>query len=128
MAGNPEFNLDAAVERMRRIMLWLAVLGTVVFFVGKGPPWGIGFGVGALISVVSFHYTHRFVMAIGPGGKSKPGAFRSILLGARYLLIFAFVYAMMRLFGLHLLAALCGLMIAAAAALLEILYEFIHGT
>ncbi len=128
MAENPEFDLDRAVERMRRIMLCLSLLGTAAFFLAKGPSWGVGFGTGALISMVSFHYTHRFAMAIGPGGRSKPGAFRATLMGARYLLIFAFVYAMMRLFGLHMLAALCGLMIAAAAALLEILYEFIHGT
>ncbi len=122
------FQLDAAVVRMKRIMAALAVAGSVAFAIWKGVPWGSGFLLGAIISIAGFHWTHRFVMAIGPGGEAKPKTWKSVLLGARYLIIAAVVYAMMNSFGLNILAALCGLLIAAVAALLEILYEFIHGT
>jgi hypothetical protein len=122
------FQLDSAVVRMKRIMGVLAGAGCVAFAAWKGLPWGSGFLLGALVSIASFHWTHRFVMAIGPGGDAKPKTWKSVLLGARYLIIAALVYAMISSFGLNILAALCGLLIAAVAALLEILYEFIHGT
>lgn len=122
------FQLDVAVGRMKRIMAVLAGLGCLVFAAAKGLDWGAGFLLGALISIASFHWTHRFVMAIGPGGEAKPRTWKSVLLGARYLIIAAVVYAIISSFGLNILAALCGLLIAAVAALLEILYEFIHGT
>ncbi|MBL8175237.1 MAG: ATP synthase subunit I [Bryobacterales bacterium] len=122
------FHLDAAVHRLKRIMAILAAAGTILFAFAKGTEWGVGFLLGALISIASFHWTHRFVMAIGPGGEAKPRTWKSVLLGARYLIIAAVVYAIISSFGLNILAALCGLLIAAVAALLEILYEFIHGT
>ncbi len=122
------FQLDAAVGRMKRIMMVLAGVGCVGLAAAKGMDWGAGFLLGALISLASFHWTHRFVMAIGPGGEAKPKTWKSVLLGGRYLIIAAVVYAIISSFGLNILAALCGLLIAAVAALLEILYEFIHGT
>ncbi|MFN7932883.1 MAG: ATP synthase subunit I [Bryobacteraceae bacterium] len=122
------FQLDAAIVRMKRIMAVLAFAGSVAFAFWKGIPWGTGFLLGALISIASFHWTHRFVMAIGPGGEAKPKTWKSVLLGVRYLLIAAVVYAIINSFGLNILAALCGLLIAAVATVLEILYEFIHGT
>jgi len=128
VAGGAGFDLDIAVVRMRRIMWTLGAVGSLFLLAWRGAAWGLGFAVGSLISIASFHYTHRFVMALGSAGAAKPRTWKSVLLGARYLLIFGAVYAMMTVFGLNILAALCGLMIAAAAALLEILYEFIHGT
>lgn len=113
---------------MKLIMIVLAGVGCVALGVAKGVDWGAGFLLGALLSIASFHWTHRFVMAIGPGGEAKPRTWKSVLLGARYLLIAAVVYAIINSFGLNILAALSGLLIAAIAALLEILYEFIHGT
>jgi hypothetical protein len=113
---------------MKRIMASLSVAGFVIFLAWKGWPWGAGFLLGALISMASFHWTHRVVMAVGTGAQAKPRTWKIILLGARYLLIAGLVYAIINSFGLNILAALCGLLIAAAAAMLEILYEFIHGT
>jgi len=123
-----DFNLDASVGRMKRIMMALAAIGSVVLLVWKGPAWGIGFLFGSGVSLASFHYTHRFVMAIGAPGSPKPKTWKNVLFGSRYLLIGGIAYVTISIFGLNILAALCGLLIAAAAALLEILYEFIHGT
>lgn len=122
------FELDKAVVRMKRIMIALGVLGTVVFSIVRGAPWAVGYAIGAAIAVVSFEFTHRFVKAIGPGGEAKPKTWKSVLVGTRYLLIGAVVYVMMIIFGFNILAALLGLLTAAAAALIEVLYEFIHGT
>lgn len=122
------FQLDAAIVRMKRIMAGLALIGFAALLVAKGKEWAAGYLLGSLISLASFHWTHRFVMAIGPGGEAKPKTWKSVLLGVRYLLIAAVVYAIITSFGLNILAALCGLLTAAVAALLEILYEFIHGT
>lgn len=123
-----DFSLDRAVARVRVFIGLLTLIGFAVLLVAKDATWAVSFLGGAVVSALSFHVMHRFVMAIGPGGVTKPSTFRIVLLGARYLLIGAVVYGMMRLFGLHLLAALCGLLVTAAATFLEVLYELIHGT
>jgi hypothetical protein len=126
-SGLQEFNLDASVARMKRIMIVLAAVGSVALFIAKGPPWGVGFLFGAAVSLVSFHYTHRFVMAIGAPGSPKPRTWKSVLFGSRYLVMGGVAWAAVSAFGLNVVAALCGLLIAAAAALLEVTFELIRG-
>src|SRR5690349_5226141 len=116
-----DFNLDASVWRMKRIMVALAAIGSAALLILKGPPFGIGFLFGSAVSLASFHYTHRFVMAIGAPGSPKPRTWKNVLFGSRYLLIGGVAYVTISIFGLNILAALCGLLIAAAAASLEIL-------
>ncbi|GEM_PF-6986520 len=109
--------------------MWLfAAIGTAALAVTLGLSWAAGFLTGALIAQISFQVTHRFVLSIGGGARGKPAVWKTVLVGGRYLIIAALIYAMMKLFGLNILAALCGLLVAAAAALIEILYELIHGT
>jgi hypothetical protein len=122
------FDFETAVRRMRRLMWWFTGVGTAALAATLGGSWAAGFLTGALIAQISFQVTHRFVLSIGGGVRGKPATWKTVLVGARYLIIAAVIYAMMKLFGLNILAALCGLLVAAAAALIEILYELIHGT
>lgn len=120
------FDGDRAVRRIRLLTRWMAGLVAIGLFVFKDASWGLGFLVGAALSMLSFEVLHRF--ALGAGAGAKPSQWKFVLAGARYILIAAIVYVMMKSFGLNILAIICGLLITAGAVLLEILYEFIHGT
>ena len=123
-----EFNLDLAVVRVKWLIVALALLGAVLGLLLKGVAWALGYLFGSTIAFGSFHATCRFVMAMGQPGTPKPGTWRIVLFGFRYLIIAGAVYVMMNVFGLSFIAALFGLLTASAATLLEILYELIHGT
>lgn len=120
--------LETAAGRVWVLMQLLAALGTIVTFLWKGAPYGVGFLIGSLIAMVSFRLTHRMVSSIGGPGNSKPQTWKIVLMGSRYVIITAVIYAILNIYGFNIVAALCGLFIAAAAVLLEILYEVIHGT
>jgi len=49
-----------------------------------------------------------------------------VLFGLRYLLLGAAGYAIVKIFGFSGLAILLGLLVAAAAALAEMIYELVH--
>lgn len=122
------FNLDRALYRVWRFLWLLTAAGTVIASAWLGLDIGWSFLFGAVISAVSLHLTHRFVMSIGKPSDPRPAPWKSVLLGARWLLIVGIFYVMMKILGLHVSAALCGMLVAAGAAILEILYELIHGT
>lgn len=122
------FDLDRALMRVWRFLWILAAAGTIVASGWMGVSVGSSFLFGAVISAISLHLTHKFVMSIGKPADPRPAAWKSVLLGARWLLIVGIFYVMMKFLGLHISAALCGMLVAAGAAILEILYELIHGT
>lgn len=109
-------------------MWWLAGLGSFAVLAKSGLMGAASFLIGALIGILSFQFTRRLVMGIGTDGGIRPATWKLLLLGLRYLLVGAILYAMMLLFGLDILASLCGLLIPFSAVLLESLYELIHGT
>ena len=114
---------------MQRTMLLLTAGGAMGFSVQKGIGWGLSFLVGALLSMASFRYTLRFVRAIGPDAGTRPSTGKAILIGGRYLLLAAIVYFLTTTAGLNVLCALLGLFIAAAAALVEMMYQVAaHGS
>ncbi|HUQ94926.1 MAG TPA: hypothetical protein VM120_24825 [Bryobacteraceae bacterium] len=115
-------------HRARRLMWWLAGLGSFAVLAKSGLMGAASFLIGALIGILSFQLTRRLVMGIGADGGIRPAPWKLLLLGLRYLLVGAILYAMMLLFGLDILASLCGLLIPFSAVLLESLYELIHGT
>jgi hypothetical protein len=122
------FDLDRALWRVWRFLWLLAAAGAVISTAWLGLNAGGSFLFGALISAVSLHLTHKFVLSIGGPVQPRPAAWKSVLLGARWLLAAGIFYVMMKILGLHIAAALCGMLVAAGAAILEILYELIHGT
>jgi len=122
------FDFDRAVYRIRRLIWLLALAGALVFLILRGASWGASFLAGAAISAVSFDVLHRMVASIDPASGGSPKTWKMVLAGARWLIIAGVVYVMMKSFGLNILAVVCGLLAAAAAVVLEILYEFIHGT
>lgn len=108
----------------------IALAGAIGFAISRGPWWGLSFLVGAALSGASFWLTHLVVQHLGPqtSKDDPPSASDATLMGMRYVILGAAAYGTIRYLGLHLEAVLAGLLVAAAAALIEVLYELIHGT
>lgn len=106
-------------------MLTLAGTATAAFFAGR--KGGLGFLTGAAFSMLNFWAWHRLVQRIGTPGTEAGNA--SILAFAlRYFLFAGGLYATIYYFEASLQAALVGIFVAVAAALLEALIELIYGT
>ena len=126
MTANSEAaHFGRAIERIRRAMLWLSLAGAVVASGWKGWEWGLGFLAGAAVSLLNFRWLHQLVAALGEGAR-RPRKRLVLFLSLRYLLLGLGGYVIVRFFGLNLAAGLIGLLVAAAAVILEIIYELIY--
>ena len=117
---------DRAVRRIYRLILFFGLAGAALIAGFKGPQHGAGFLVGGLASFLNFRWLHQLVSAIGASvghGKKR----RAVLFGLRYLVLGTGGYAILKLFGLDLEAALFGFLVPVAAVLGEILFELAHG-
>ncbi len=124
MSQADDLRYTRAVQRMLRLMIWLAGAGVVVASVGWGWRAGIGFGLGAAASWTMFRWQHHFVEALS----GKPARSRILALAAlRYLLLGGGLYVIFRFSKIGLMAALAGLFVSAAAALTEGILELFHG-
>ena len=120
-----EFDYRGAVRRLERIMLLLAAVGVIGFALAGRMPASAGFFAGSTIAILNFRWLRKGVGSIGD--TNRPPKMRSAaFLGMRYVLLAAALYAMMKLFGISLMAALAGILIPVAAAVVEILYELIY--
>jgi hypothetical protein len=116
---------DRAVGRIRAAMLWLSVAGTVVAWFLQGWQWSLGFLAGALASLANFYWLHQLTASLGTGAP-RPRRRVLVFLALRYVLLGLCGYVIVKIFGLSLAAALLGLLVAVAAAILEVLYELIY--
>lgn len=114
--------------RVWRFLWILAASGSIGFAAFGGIGAGSSFLMGAVLSALSLQLTHKVVDSLGKPSEPRPAFWKSVLLGARWLIMAGIFYVMMKLLGLNVGAALCGMLVAAGAAILEILYELIHGT
>ncbi len=114
-----------AVRRIYWNMVWLSAAGVLVSAWRMDWLWAGGFLFGALAAILNFRWLHRLAYAVGPGEppRRKRLAFWLVF---RYLLFGLGAYVIVRFFKVNLLAALAGLLVAAAAVLVEILYELIY--
>lgn len=114
---------DAAIRRIYRSMMVVSASGAVAAGLMKGWPGGLGFLLGAAGSVLSFLWLKHLVEAVS--GKATPRRARLIFLALRYLIFGAAGYVIVRFFEVNPAAILAGLLVSAAAAVGEILYELI---
>jgi|SRR5580700_5763943 hypothetical protein len=113
---------DRFIRRVTWIILALALTGSVVLATIKGLRIGLAFLIGATVSYGSFWGWRQLVDALTPGAKKRS----SFPFMARILLLIALAYAIIRLLGLNVAAAASGLLVSAAAVLLELIYELIY--
>jgi len=114
-----------APERIERIGLVLGVMGTIALFSTQGLHSGIGFLCGAAISLVNFRWWKSLASQLGVT-HSVPMRGSAVILGLRYLLIGAAIYAIVKYLEINLVAILLGLFVSVAAVIFEILYELIY--
>ncbi len=115
-----------ALGRMSRVSMALAVAGSALAFLLRGPAIGAGFLTGACLSLLNFRWWVRLVNAIGAESAKRPRRASAVFLGLRYLLAGLVVYVIVRVLEVSVAAVLAGLFVAVAAVIIEILYELIY--
>lgn len=132
----------AALRRIYRWMGGCAVAGTLGVLVWKGPWYGGGFAVGAVLSILNFHWmkgavdrlaayfqpTAALATAQPTVAARRPGrAAPAVKFMLRYALIVAVGYVIFRTSILSLTAFLAGLFVFVAGVLAEMIYELATG-
>ncbi len=117
---------DRALRRIYTLILSLGFAGALVIVGIKGWQWGLGFLLGAAISLVNFRWLHQLVSALGPD-RPRPKKRLVMFLALRYLVLGMGGYVIVKGFGLDLTAGLFGLLVPVAAVLVEILFELTYG-
>ncbi|HLH00996.1 MAG TPA: hypothetical protein VKX49_32125 [Bryobacteraceae bacterium] len=120
-ATDPEF-YTRALRRVGVIILALGTIGAGALTTLKGFRMGLAFLIGALFSYASFWGWQHLVLALSPGARHK----RSWRFVVRIVLLGAAALAIIRLLGLNVAAAVTGLLVSAAAVILEIVFELIY--
>ena len=119
--ADPAF-YDRFIRRVSWIILILALTVSAVIAWTKGVRIGLAFLLGAAVSYVSFWGWRQVVNALTPGPK-KRSSFPYIL---RILLLMVAAYVIIRFLGLNVAAAASGLLVSAAAVLLELVFELVY--
>jgi hypothetical protein len=112
---------DGAVRRIVWLSTGLGLAGAVAATAWWDWRTGAGFLVGAAASTANVLLLRRVVRLLG--GEDKPAGTGML---TRFLLLGAAGFAIIKYFEVNLMAALIGLFAAAAAVILEILFELIY--
>ncbi|HTS46607.1 MAG TPA: hypothetical protein VMH05_01620 [Bryobacteraceae bacterium] len=120
-ATDPEF-YTRALRRVGVMILALGTIGAGALTSLKGFRMGLAFLIGALLSYASFWGWQHAVLALSPGAQQK----KSWCFMFRIILLAGAAIAIIKLLGLSVAAAVTGLLVSAAAVILEIIYELIY--
>jgi ATP synthase I chain len=112
-------------QRLLRIMVVLAVAGTLAGGLAYHLPMALSFLAGSTIAILNFHWLKRTIEAVGGRLSSKARSawavvFRFLL---RYVLIAAAAYVILKSTTNSLYGFFAGLAVPAGAILIEALYE-----
>ena len=118
--SEPDF-YSQVTRRITWIILVLGLSGSAVLAATKGVKFGFGFLIGSSISYVSFWRWQQVVNALSPGHKRPAWVF--VL---RILLLVFVAGLVIRFLKVDVAAAVSGLLVSAAAVIIEIIYELIH--
>jgi hypothetical protein len=125
MIANDATRYERTLGRVRRIMQVLGAGGTVLVTIRYGWQTGLGFLVAAIASYWSLGRWHHVVQSLGPE------KIRVRIPVARFLLQFGLIaavgYVIVKYLEVNRLAAVSGLLVGAAAVILEIFYELFYG-
>jgi hypothetical protein len=123
MPNDEDVFLDRAVERIGKAIWALAAGGSIAALAWRGFAWGAGFALGCAASYLNFRLLKQIVDALGGGPVRRRVAVMAVL---RYLVIGGGAYVILRYSSISLPAALAGLFVAAAAVIVEILFELVY--
>ena len=111
-------------QRIVRLIAVLGLLGSIAAAILKGPRFGAGFLLGASLSGVSFWRWKKVVDAIGSASRQR-SAWTWIL---RFALLIGAAYVIVKYLEVPPAAVFIGLLASAAAVIISMIYELIHGT
>jgi hypothetical protein len=114
---------DRSLARIVRIGIALEIAGTIYVWASRDARTAAGFLAGGSISIFSFHTLRRLGQGLQPGAPPLRGS--AAFFGLRYIIIGAAAYVIVKLLGISVMPVLAGLFVAAAAVILEILYELL---
>jgi len=113
---------DRVVRRLSRMIPALGLIGAISVAVLRGIPSGFAFLIGAAVSFASFWGWRHLVDAFGPNPKKRNPAFFVF----RMVALAAGAWVIIKFLGLNVAAAALGLLVSAAAFVLEIIFELIY--
>jgi len=116
---------DRALARIVRIGAGLGIAGTIATLVRFGPRTAVGFLAGAILSLLNFYGLRRVVEGLSASGKAGMRA-SPVFWAFRYFLFAGIGYVIVKGLGISLMPILAGLFVAAAAIIVEILYELTY--
>jgi hypothetical protein len=119
--NDPTF-YDRAIRRISRFTWILGLIGTAAAASLRGVRDGLAFLIGASLSYASFWGWQQIANALSPGRKPRSSRFFIF----RILALAGLAYVIIKFLGLNVAAAVAGLLVSAAAVLLEIAYELIY--
>lgn len=108
-----------SMVRMTYIMASLIAAGVAYLLFARGVRDAASFLLGGAVSWLSFWRWRKVVESLG-SETSKSGSFRWIL---RFALLAAVAYVIVKYLEVNLVAALVGLLVAAAAVVFEIIFQ-----
>jgi len=117
---------DAALLRITRITVILTAGGSLFCWFWRGWKWGAAYLLGATASYLNFRWLKRLVEALGPAPRVRLSPRFAVIMGLRYLVLAAGAYVIVNFTSLSLPAALAGLLVPAAAVILEIIFELVY--
>jgi len=111
-----------ALRRVAWLILAIGTVGTGALVSLKGFRMGLAFLIGALFSYASFRGWQHVVLALSPSAPKQ----RSWRFMFRLVLFAGVACVIIKFLGLNVAAAVTGLLVSAAAVILEIVYELIY--
>ncbi len=118
------FDYDVAIARVPRWIFVLGLLGTGISGRLGGTPYAGSFFVGSIAAWVNYKLLERAVnkLDIRQGPRPAASGFRMFI---RFALFVMGAFVILRVSGLNIVVALCGLLVCPAAVLIEIFYELL---
>jgi hypothetical protein len=110
------------MTRIQRLILGIGLIGAVYAGLRFGVRAGSGFAAGVLMSLFSFHTFRGVAESLGGAANRRAAAFAGLFV-MRFGLIGAAIYVIVKYLEVSPMALLAGLFAAAAAVLVEVLYE-----
>jgi hypothetical protein len=112
------------IRRVTWLILILGLIGAAYLTARRGLQTGVSFLIGASVSYLSFWRWQQLIGALSPQARQRQHWFFIL----RFALLGALAWAIIKYLGLNVGAAASGLLVSAAAVILEIVYELLYAS
>lgn len=124
MTGHDSDIYQRTIERVVRIIIVIGLTGSIAAAILKGPRFAVGFLLGASLSLLSFWRWKKVVDSLG-GTPKRRSTWVWLL---RFAALIGVAYVIVKYLEVTPAAVFIGLLASAAAVIIAMIYELIHGT